>query len=178
MSKITAAITAVGGYVPDFVLSNKVLETMVDTNDEWITSRTGIKERRILKGEGLGTDKDGIVNPIDVKLRPKQMGLGHNHFDERTESVKKEQKTVDSAPVEKEQSSVHNHATMAAISSGVPKRPMGILLNMNCMCSGVSWSKMGVLTAAGVTQFTRTPVSANSLPSDLVNAITAALLAL
>ena len=55
MSKITAAITAVGGYVPDFVLSNKVLETMVDTNDEWITSRTGIKERRILKGEGLGT---------------------------------------------------------------------------------------------------------------------------
>ncbi|MBC2843934.1 beta-ketoacyl-ACP synthase III [Winogradskyella flava] len=55
MSKITAAITAVGGYVPDFVLSNKVLETMVDTNDEWITTRTGIKERRILKEEGKGT---------------------------------------------------------------------------------------------------------------------------
>jgi len=55
MNTITAAITAVGGYVPDFVLSNKVLETLVDTNDEWITSRTGIKERRILKGEGLGT---------------------------------------------------------------------------------------------------------------------------
>ena len=55
MSKITAAITAVGGYVPDFVLSNQVLETMVDTNDEWITTRTGIKERRILKEEGKGT---------------------------------------------------------------------------------------------------------------------------
>ena len=55
MSKITAAITAVGGYLPDFVLSNKVLETMVDTNDEWITTRTGIKERRILKDEGKGT---------------------------------------------------------------------------------------------------------------------------
>ena len=55
MSKITAAITAVGSYVPDFVLSNQVLETMVDTNDEWITSRTGIKERRILKEEGKGT---------------------------------------------------------------------------------------------------------------------------
>jgi 3-oxoacyl-[acyl-carrier-protein] synthase-3 len=55
MQKTTAAITAVGGYVPDFVLSNKVLETIVETNDEWITSRTGIKERRILKGEGLGT---------------------------------------------------------------------------------------------------------------------------
>ena len=55
MEKITAAITAVGGYVPDFVLSNQVLETMVDTNDEWITSRTGIKERRLLKEEGLGT---------------------------------------------------------------------------------------------------------------------------
>jgi len=55
MIKITAAITAVGAYVPDFVLSNKVLETMVDTNDEWITSRTGIKERRILKEEGAGS---------------------------------------------------------------------------------------------------------------------------
>ena len=55
MNTITAAITAVGAYVPDFVLSNKVLETMVDTNDEWITSRTGIKERRILKEPGKGT---------------------------------------------------------------------------------------------------------------------------
>lgn len=55
MKKTTAAITAVGGYVPDFVLSNKVLETMVDTNDEWITTRTGIKERRILKEENEGT---------------------------------------------------------------------------------------------------------------------------
>lgn len=55
MTKITAAITAVGKYVPDYVLTNKELETFVDTNDEWITSRTGIKERRILKGEGLGT---------------------------------------------------------------------------------------------------------------------------
>ncbi|ESU24375.1 3-oxoacyl-ACP synthase [Flavobacterium enshiense DK69] len=55
MNKITAAITAVGAYVPDFVLSNQVLETMVDTNDEWITTRTGIKERRMLKEEGKGT---------------------------------------------------------------------------------------------------------------------------
>ncbi|MDN3723047.1 beta-ketoacyl-ACP synthase III [Aequorivita sp. SDUM287046] len=55
MNTITAAITAVGSYVPDYVLSNKVLETMVDTNDEWITSRTGIKERRILKDSDKGT---------------------------------------------------------------------------------------------------------------------------
>lgn len=55
MNKITAAITAVGAYVPDFVLTNKMLESMVDTNDEWITSRTGIKERRILKEKGKGT---------------------------------------------------------------------------------------------------------------------------
>lgn len=55
MSRITAAITAVGGYVPDYVLSNDILATMVDTNDEWITSRTGIVERRILKEEGKGT---------------------------------------------------------------------------------------------------------------------------
>ncbi len=49
MTKTTAAITAVGKYVPDYILTNKELETMVDTNDEWITSRTGIKERRISK---------------------------------------------------------------------------------------------------------------------------------
>lgn len=53
--KITAAITAVNGWVPDFVLTNQMLEKMVDTNDEWIISRTGIRERRILRGEGLGT---------------------------------------------------------------------------------------------------------------------------
>lgn len=55
MSKITAAITAVGGYVPEYVLTNQELEKIIDTTDEWITSRTGIKERRILKGEGKGT---------------------------------------------------------------------------------------------------------------------------
>jgi len=55
MSKITAAITGVSGYVPEYVMTNKELETLVETNDEWIVSRTGIKERRILKGEGLGT---------------------------------------------------------------------------------------------------------------------------
>ncbi len=55
MTKIHAAITAVNGYVPDYVLTNQELETIVETSDEWITSRTGIKERRILKGEGLGT---------------------------------------------------------------------------------------------------------------------------
>ncbi|KGO90376.1 beta-ketoacyl-ACP synthase III [Flavobacterium suncheonense] len=79
MNKITAAITAVGAYVPDFVLSNAVLETMVDTNDEWITTRTGIKERRMLKEEGQGTsfmairaaqnlfEKSG-VDPKDIDL--------------------------------------------------------------------------------------------------------------
>lgn len=53
--KIHAAITGVAGWVPDYVLTNKELETMVDTNDEWIRSRTGISERRMLKGEGLGS---------------------------------------------------------------------------------------------------------------------------
>jgi hypothetical protein len=59
MNKITAAITAVSGWVPPDILSNKDLEKMVDTNDEWIQSRTGIKERRILKGEGLATSDMG-----------------------------------------------------------------------------------------------------------------------
>jgi len=79
MSKITAAITAVGAYVPEYVLTNQILETMVDTNDEWITTRTGIKERRILKDEGKGTsylaikaaedliNKKGI-DPKDIEL--------------------------------------------------------------------------------------------------------------
>jgi 3-oxoacyl-[acyl-carrier-protein] synthase-3 len=57
--KIHAAITGVAGYVPDYVLTNEELEKLVETNDEWITSRTGIKERRILKGEGLGTSVMG-----------------------------------------------------------------------------------------------------------------------
>jgi 3-oxoacyl-[acyl-carrier-protein] synthase III len=60
MSKIFAAITGVQGFVPDYVLTNKELETMVDTTDEWITTRTGIKERRILKGEGKGSSVMGI----------------------------------------------------------------------------------------------------------------------
>lgn len=55
MEKIHAAITAVGGYVPDYILTNQELEKLVDTSDEWITTRTGIKERRILKEKGQGT---------------------------------------------------------------------------------------------------------------------------
>ena len=59
MGKINAAITGVQGYVPDYILTNKELETLVDTNDEWIVSRTGIKERRILKEEGKGSSELG-----------------------------------------------------------------------------------------------------------------------
>ncbi|MDO6675426.1 ketoacyl-ACP synthase III [Tenacibaculum sp. 1B UA] len=66
MTKITAAITAVGKYIPEHALTNKELETMVDTNDEWITTRTGIKERRILKGEGLGTSFMAIKAAEDL----------------------------------------------------------------------------------------------------------------
>ena len=71
MTKISAAITAVGKYVPDYILTNKELETYVDTNDEWITSRTGIKERRILKGEGLGTSFMAIKAAEDLLKRSK-----------------------------------------------------------------------------------------------------------
>lgn len=79
MNKITAAITATGSYVPDFVLSNKVLETLVDTNDEWITSRTGIKERRILKEEGQGTSYlaiEAAKNLIEkANIDPKEIDM-------------------------------------------------------------------------------------------------------
>ena len=79
MSKITAAITAVGKYIPEYVLTNKMLETMVDTNDEWITTRTGIKERRILKEKGEGTSFMAIKAAEDLiaktNLDPKEIDL-------------------------------------------------------------------------------------------------------
>ncbi|MDA0195095.1 MAG: ketoacyl-ACP synthase III [Bacteroidetes bacterium] len=79
MSNIRAQISGIHGYVPDYILTNKELETMVDTNDEWIVSRTGIKERRILKGEDKGTSTIGIeavkgllkktgTDPLDIDL--------------------------------------------------------------------------------------------------------------
>ncbi|MCH6233097.1 beta-ketoacyl-ACP synthase III [Cognataquiflexum rubidum] len=79
MKKTRAVITGVQGWVPDYILTNRELETMVDTNDEWIVTRTGIKERRILKGEDKGTSVIGInavkgllkktnTNPEDIDL--------------------------------------------------------------------------------------------------------------
>jgi len=61
MNKIHAAVTAVGGYVPDYVLTNKELESIIDTSDEWIRTRTGILERRILKGKDQGTSVMGTA---------------------------------------------------------------------------------------------------------------------
>jgi 3-oxoacyl-[acyl-carrier-protein] synthase III len=79
MNKIRAAITGVGGYVPDYVLTNQELSTMVETNDEWITSRTGIKERRILKGENLGTSHMASIAVRELlaktKTDPKEVDL-------------------------------------------------------------------------------------------------------
>jgi 3-oxoacyl-[acyl-carrier-protein] synthase-3 len=66
--KITAAITAVGGYVPEYRLTNKELESLVDTNDEWIRTRTGIEERRILKGAGKATS-DLVVPAVEDLCR-------------------------------------------------------------------------------------------------------------
>lgn len=79
MDKIRAMITGIQGYVPDYRLTNKELETLVETNDEWIISRTGIKERRILKGENQGTSVMGAAavkgllektgtDPLDIEL--------------------------------------------------------------------------------------------------------------
>ena len=79
MKKIKAAITAVGGWLPETVLSNAELEKMVDTTDDWIVSRTGIKERRIMVGKDRGTSEIGInavkqildkkgIDPLDIDL--------------------------------------------------------------------------------------------------------------
>jgi len=79
MDKIRAMVTGVQGYVPEYRLTNKELETLVDTNDEWIYTRTGIRERRILKGENQGTSVMGVeaikgllaktnTDPLDIDL--------------------------------------------------------------------------------------------------------------
>lgn len=79
MDKLRAMVTGIHGYVPEYRLTNKELESLVDTNDEWIMSRTGIKERRILKGENQGTSVLGIeavkgllektgTDPMDIEL--------------------------------------------------------------------------------------------------------------
>lgn len=64
--KIYAAITAVAGYVPEYRLTNAELETLVETNDEWIRARTGIEERRILKGENKGTSDMGAPAVLEL----------------------------------------------------------------------------------------------------------------
>lgn len=79
MDKRRAAITGVGGYLPEYILTNQELEKMVDTNNEWILERTGIKERRILKGENQGSSVMGVkavkelfektnTSPADIDL--------------------------------------------------------------------------------------------------------------
>ena len=88
MKKIHAAITGIQGYVPEYILNNKELEKLVDTNDEWITTRTGIKERRILKGQ-KGSSEMGVkaiegllkktntsakeILPVEIKARKVQI---------------------------------------------------------------------------------------------------------
>ena len=78
MTKINAAITAVAHHVPEYVLTNAELEKLVDTTDEWITSRTGIKERRILKGEGKGVTE--MAKEAIEKLLKKR-GIGPEEID-------------------------------------------------------------------------------------------------
>lgn len=78
MTKFKAAITGIYGWAPDYILNNKELETLVDTSDKWITSRTGIKERHILKGEGLGTSDIGAAA---VKGLLKKTNTSHDEID-------------------------------------------------------------------------------------------------
>lgn len=66
MEKIYAAITSVGAHLPEYRLTNQILETMVDTNDEWIKTRTGIEERRIQKGEGLASSDMGAAAVMEI----------------------------------------------------------------------------------------------------------------
>lgn len=78
MSKITAAVTGIHGWVPDYILTNAELETMVDTSDDWILTRTGIKERHILKGEGQGSS---VLGAEAVKGLLKKTGTSPDEVD-------------------------------------------------------------------------------------------------
>ena len=78
MKNINAIITGVAGYVPDYVLNNDELSRMVDTNDEWIVTRTGIKERRLLVEEGLGTS---YMARKAAKLLLKKTGVDPDSID-------------------------------------------------------------------------------------------------
>ena len=91
MDKINAVITGVGGYVPEDVLTNEDISKMVDTTDEWIMTRVGIKERRILKGEGVGLSYMGIravkqllektnLNPEEVEVILTATTTPDHHF--------------------------------------------------------------------------------------------------
>ena len=75
--KIRAAITAVGGYVPDDKLTNADFEKMVDTTDEWIRTRTGISERRILKGEGKGSSDLGAPAVLELCKKKRHRPIGY-----------------------------------------------------------------------------------------------------
>ena len=79
MKKLNAVITAVGGYVPEYVLTNEELSRMVDTTDEWIMTRVGIKERRILKGEGKGPSDMAVIAIQEILdkrgIKPEEIDL-------------------------------------------------------------------------------------------------------
>ena len=78
-TKTTAAITGVGAYLPDYILDNIELSHMVDTSDEWIMSRIGIKTRHILKGEGLGTSYMGERAVNDLLEGHRRSDLRHGN---------------------------------------------------------------------------------------------------
>lgn len=82
-TKTTAAITGVGAYLPDYILDNIELSHMVDTSDEWIMSRIGIKTRHILKGEGLGTSYMGERAVNDLLEKNGNRSDGHRRSDLR-----------------------------------------------------------------------------------------------
>ena len=88
MEKINAVITGVGGYVPDYILTNEEISKMVDTTDEWIMGRIGIKERRILHEEGLGTSfmaRKAVKQLMQrTKSNPDDIDLSLIHISEPT----------------------------------------------------------------------------------------------
>ena len=124
---LKAAITAVGGYVPDTVLSNQDLEKMVDTNDEWITSRTGIRERRILKDPEKATSYLAIQAANDL--------ISKNKLDPST---------IDLVLVATITPDIHVAATAAYVASTIGATN-AFAYDLNAACSGFLY---GMSTAA------------------------------
>ena len=130
MEKINAVITGVGGYVPDYILTNEEISKMVDTTDEWIMGRIGIKERRILHEEGLGTSymarkavkqlmQRTKSNPDDIDLVIVATTTADYHFPSTASILCERVKLKNPEEARKLQTELYQQRVAAAVADGI-----------------------------------------------------------